>query len=81
MITVPIHKRHKIPFKHLKTIYVFTSGRVTVTVQIHSRKKDFKGLKMSSAKWTSIQDSSRIHAVLLQDLMKRGDGRCGVETL
>jgi hypothetical protein len=35
MITVPTHKRHKRPFKHLKTIYVFTSGPVIVTVQIH----------------------------------------------
>jgi len=35
MITVPTHKRHKRPFKHLKTIYVFTSGPVIVTFQIH----------------------------------------------
>jgi hypothetical protein len=26
MITRPTHKRHKSPFKHSKTIYVFTSG-------------------------------------------------------
>ncbi len=45
MITVPTHKRHKSPFKHSKTIYVFTSGRVIVTVQINSRKKILKGLK------------------------------------
>jgi hypothetical protein len=25
MITAPTHKRHKSPFKHSKTIYVFTS--------------------------------------------------------
>jgi hypothetical protein len=45
MITVLTHKRHKRPFKHSKTIYVFTSGRVIVHVQIHSRKKILKGLK------------------------------------
>jgi hypothetical protein len=46
MITDPTtQKRHKIPFKHSKTIYVVTSGRVTVTVQIHSRKKILKDLK------------------------------------
>jgi len=45
MITVPTHKRHKIPFKQSKTIYIFTSGRVIVTVQIYSRKKILKGLK------------------------------------
>jgi hypothetical protein len=39
MITVPTHKGQKSPFKHSKTIYVFTSGWVIVTVQIHSRKK------------------------------------------
>jgi hypothetical protein len=41
----PTHKRHKSPFKHSKSFYVFTSGRVIVTVQIHSRKKLLKGLK------------------------------------
>jgi hypothetical protein len=45
MITVPTHKSHKSPFQHSKTIYVFTSGQVIVTVQIHSRKKLLKGLK------------------------------------
>jgi hypothetical protein len=45
MITVPTHKRHKSPFKDPKTIYVFTSGRVIVNVQIHSRKKILEGLK------------------------------------
>jgi len=62
MIAVPTHKRDKSPFKHSKTIYVFTSGPVIVTVQIHSRKIDFEGVKMSTAKWTSIQE------ILLQDL-------------
>jgi hypothetical protein len=38
-ITVPTHKRHKSRFKHTKTIYVFTSGRVIVTLQSPSRKK------------------------------------------
>jgi hypothetical protein len=37
MITVPKHKRHKSPHKHSKTIYVFTSGQVIITVQIHSK--------------------------------------------
>jgi len=36
MIAVPTQKRHKSPFKHSKTIYVFTSGQIIVTVQIHS---------------------------------------------
>jgi len=46
MITVPTHKCHKKgPFKHSKTIYVFTSGRVIVTVEIHSEAKLLKGLK------------------------------------
>jgi hypothetical protein len=53
MITVPTYKHHKSPFKHSNTIYVFTSGRVIVTVQIHSRKKKpFQGVKMTTAKWT-----------------------------
>jgi hypothetical protein len=52
MITVTTHKCHKSPFKHSKTIYVFTSGRVIVNVQIHTRKKLFKGVKMTAAKWT-----------------------------
>jgi hypothetical protein len=30
----------------------FTSGQVIVTVQIHSRKKAFKGVKMTTSKWT-----------------------------
>jgi hypothetical protein len=71
MITVPTHKRHESPFKLSKTIYIFTSGQVIVTVQIHSRKT-FKGVKMTTAKWTLIQEPSRIHAILLRDLMKRG---------
>jgi hypothetical protein len=50
MITVPTHKRHKSPFKHSKTIYIFTSRPVIVTVQIHSRKKDFEGVKNDHCK-------------------------------
>jgi hypothetical protein len=34
MITVSAHKRHKNPITHSKTIYVFTSGPVIVTVSI-----------------------------------------------
>jgi hypothetical protein len=51
-IIVPTHKCHKSPFKHSKTIYVFTSRWVIVTVQIHSRTKLVKGLKWTTAKWT-----------------------------
>jgi hypothetical protein len=72
MISVPTHKRDKSTFKHSKTIYVFTSGPVIVTIQIHSRKKDFEGVKMSTAKWTSLQERSTIYAILLHNLMKRG---------
>ncbi len=43
MISVPIHKRHKSALKHSKTIYVFTSGGVIVNVQIHRRKKFWRG--------------------------------------
>jgi hypothetical protein len=32
---------------------------------------------MTTAKWTSIQERSRIHAILMQDLMKRGVCSCG----
>jgi hypothetical protein len=64
MITVPTYKRHKSPSKHSKTIYVFTSGWVIVTVQIQSRKKHFKGAKMTTAKWTSIE-KPRFYAILL----------------
>jgi len=54
MITVPTHKHHKSPFKHSKTIYVFTSGRVIVTVEIDRRKKILKGVKMTTAKWKRV---------------------------
>jgi hypothetical protein len=43
MIALPTQKHHKSPFTHSKTIYVFTSGRIIVTVQIHSRRKAIKG--------------------------------------
>jgi hypothetical protein len=36
MITVRTHKRHKIPFKYSKTIYVFTSGPVIVPTYANS---------------------------------------------
>jgi hypothetical protein len=52
MITVPTHKLHKSPFKDSKTIYVFTSVWVIVTLHIHSRKKLLKRVKMPTAKWT-----------------------------
>jgi hypothetical protein len=78
MITVPTHKRQKSPFKHSKTIYGFTSEPVLVTVQIH---KDFGGVKMTTAKSASIQELSRLYAILLQDLMKRGVCRRALEML
>jgi len=34
---------------------------------------------MTTAKWTSIQGRSMIFAIMLQDLMKRGVRKCGVE--
>jgi hypothetical protein len=39
----------------------------------------FEGVKMTIAKWTSIQECSRIYTILLQDLMKMGVCRWGVE--
>jgi hypothetical protein len=52
MITVPTHKRHKSPFKHSKTIYVFTSGPVkSLHVQFHNRKNLVKGLKWPLQNW------------------------------
>jgi len=81
MITVATHKHHKSPSKHSKTTYVFTSGRVIVTVQIQSRKDGFKGAKMTTAKWTSIEEPSRIYPIVLQDLSKRGVCRCWVKML
>jgi hypothetical protein len=62
-------------------IYIFTSGRVIVTVQIHSRKKLLKGVKMTIAKSTSIQERSRSYAILAEDLMERDVCSCGVEML
>ncbi len=81
MITVPTHKRHRSPFKLSKSIYVFTSGPVIVTVQIYGRKKVLKGVKMTTAKTTSIEESSRICTIVLQDLMKRGVCKRAVEML
>jgi hypothetical protein len=52
MITLPTHECHKSSFQHSKTIYVFTSGQVIISVQIHSRKKVLEGVKMTTAKWT-----------------------------
>jgi hypothetical protein len=81
MISVTTHKRHKSPFKHSKTIYVFTSGQVLVTVQIHNRKKLLKGLKWPVQNGPSILESSTICAILQQDVMKRAVCRCQVEML
>ncbi len=53
MITAPTHKRHKSPFKHSKTIYVFTSVWAIVTLHVHGGRKLLKGVKMTTAKWTT----------------------------
>jgi len=77
MIIVPTHKRQKSPFKHSKTIYIFTYGRVIVSVQIHSRKKILKGVKMTTAKWTintGVQQDLGYHVARF---MKRDVCRCG----
>jgi hypothetical protein len=51
MITLATHQHQKKSLLNTqKTIYVVTSGRVIVTVQIHSRKRAFKGVKMTTAK-------------------------------
>jgi len=71
MITVPTHKRHESPFTHSKTIDVFTSGPLRVTVQIHSRKKLLKGFKSPLQNRRQYRTQWRRHAILLQDLMKR----------
>jgi hypothetical protein len=34
---------------------------------------------MTTAKWASVQERGRIYPILLQDLMKMGVCRCGVE--
>ncbi len=78
MITLPTHKCHKSPFKHSKTIYVLTFGRVIITFQIHSRKKLLKGLKWPLQNGPSLLETSRIWPILLQGLMKRGVCQCGV---
>jgi hypothetical protein len=80
MITVPTHKRHKSPFKHWKTIYVFTSRAVIVNVQFHSTKKVLKGLN-DHCKNDVNTGAQQIHAILLQDLMKRGVCKRAVEML
>jgi len=54
----------KVPFKHSKTIYVFTSGRVIVTVQIHSRKKLLRvGLRAINLPWSADQAFTAVHAL------------------
>ncbi len=62
MTTIPTQKFHRSPFKHSKTIYVFTSGWVIVIVQIHSRKKLLNELKWPLQNGPSIPESSRICA-------------------
>jgi hypothetical protein len=44
-------------------------------------EKSFKAVYMTTAKWTSIQESRRIYTILFQDLIKRAVRRCGVEML
>jgi hypothetical protein len=80
MIIVRTHKCDKSPFKHSKTIYVFTSGRVIVTIQIHSRRKAFKGVKNDHCKMDHEYQraAAGFAPILLQDLMKMDVCRCGV---
>ncbi len=60
MIIVPTHKRHKSSFKHSKTINVFTSGRVIITLQIHRTKKSFlKGFKWPVQNGPSIPEEQQ----------------------
>jgi hypothetical protein len=73
MITAPTHKRHKSPFKHSKTIYVFTSRPVIVSVQIHRRKQICRG--------ENDHCTIDINTGAQQDLMKRGVCRRAVEML
>jgi len=77
MITVLTHKSHKSRFEHSKPIYVFTIGRVIVTVQIYSRKKLLKRLKWPPQNGPLIPESNKICTILLQDWMKRGVCQCG----
>jgi hypothetical protein len=51
MIIVPTHKCRKVP-SNIQRPFMCTSGWVIITVQIHSRKKTFKGVKTTIAKWT-----------------------------
>jgi hypothetical protein len=73
MIIVLTHKRHKSPFKQSKTIYIFTSGWVIVTVQIHSRKKGFKRGENDHCKMDINTGAQKD----LQDLMQMGLCKCG----
>ncbi len=68
MIIVPTRKRHKSPFKHSKTIYVFTSGRAIITGHIHSREKLLNGLKWSLQNGPSISESIRRICSMLESI-------------
>ncbi len=60
MITVPSHKRHKSPFKQSKDhlyLYIWTSNSHCPNPQWNFF---FKGVKMTAAKWTSIQERRRV---------------------
>jgi hypothetical protein len=43
MITIPTHKHPQSPFKHSKSIDVFTSARVVVILEINRRKTILHG--------------------------------------
>ncbi len=61
MMTVLTHKRHYSPFKTLKDhlcFYIWTSNSHCPNPYLV--EKSFKGVKMTTAKWTSIQERSRI---------------------
>ncbi len=71
MITVPTRKGRKSPFKTLKDLlclYMWTSNSHCPNPQ---QKKYFEKVKMNTEKSTSIQESSTIYAILLQDFNEK----------
>jgi hypothetical protein len=81
MVTVTTHSRHKSSFKHSKTIYVFTSGRVVVPLHVHSRKKILKELEWYLQNGHQYGSKAGFTLSCCKDLMKKGNCRCAVEML
>jgi len=53
MINVPTHKHHNNPLNTQRPFMsLHLDEYLIVTVQVHSIKKLFKGVKMTTAKWT-----------------------------